>query len=290
MEASAAFRHHYSPRGLSKLSFRPFQVAKYVVLIHIATDVRQPIFCLRFPSISADTWNSVLWNILHPGGLPKLFSFPPFSNLPRMCFGASLPNCVLPSSVFTAIDSLVAWFCLPPRYLSPAKIGTISLLRDLLLILRSIRLNCVGIEDILQLDTSRPLLQAQYHDLIYLGRLIVSLACNNPDGMSNFAKSMEHISNHYSSSVKDLIITLSNKHNNMVPCIAWWLSSSLTSSILPLTKFAIWLAGISLNSAIGSIRTILDTLTSLPYLKGTMICWKQNLPKNLKTVDCFGSL
>eukprot|EP01128_Nolandella_sp_AFSM9_P003680 TRINITY_DN1608_c0_g1_i1.p2 TRINITY_DN1608_c0_g1~~TRINITY_DN1608_c0_g1_i1.p2 ORF type:complete len:206 (-),score=33.05 TRINITY_DN1608_c0_g1_i1:6-623(-) len=37
--------------------------------------------------------------------------------------------------------------------------------------------------------------------------------------MTNFAKSMEHITNHYSSSVKDLIITLSNKHNNMYPTI-----------------------------------------------------------------------
>lgn len=50
------------------------------------------------------------------------------------------------------------------------------------------RLNAVGIEDLLQADPAKSLHQAQHLDLLYLGRLIVYMACRNSNAMSNFAK------------------------------------------------------------------------------------------------------
>lgn len=97
-----------------------------------------------------------------------------------------------------------------------------------------IRIGSVGIEDVLLSDVhqhnphSRNLVQQQYHDLHFLGQLIVTLACKSLDAMSNFAKvksrfflgthlflqSMEHISNTYSQELQELIITLCNTNSN----------------------------------------------------------------------------
>jgi len=56
---------------------------------------------------------------------------------------------------------------------------------------------------------------SQYYDLIYLGRLIVNLACKSNDGMANFAQSMELLSTTYSDHLNELIITLCNKPNTL---------------------------------------------------------------------------
>eukprot|EP01125_Pyxidicula_operculata_P020897 TRINITY_DN785_c0_g1_i2.p1 TRINITY_DN785_c0_g1~~TRINITY_DN785_c0_g1_i2.p1 ORF type:complete len:486 (+),score=70.32 TRINITY_DN785_c0_g1_i2:626-2083(+) len=82
-----------------------------------------------------------------------------------------------------------------------------------------LRINCVGLEDILELDSTKNLAQLQYRDLVLLGRIVVNLACKSSDAMSNFAKSMEHITNTYSNELKELIITLCNKPTIAYPTI-----------------------------------------------------------------------
>jgi len=77
------------------------------------------------------------------------------------------------------------------------------------------RINCLGIEDVINPLTNKSLLNEQYYDLVHLGRLIVNLACKSNDAMSRFAQSMEHISSTYSEQLNDLIILLCNKPNTM---------------------------------------------------------------------------
>lgn len=56
-----------------------------------------------------------------------------------------------------------------------------------------IRLNCVAIEDVLDPDTQHTVAQSQYFDLLYLGRLIVNLACKSNE--DNFARVNQTLSN-----------------------------------------------------------------------------------------------
>eukprot|EP01127_Copromyxa_protea_P014559 TRINITY_DN4087_c0_g1_i1.p1 TRINITY_DN4087_c0_g1~~TRINITY_DN4087_c0_g1_i1.p1 ORF type:complete len:626 (-),score=62.50 TRINITY_DN4087_c0_g1_i1:129-2006(-) len=77
-----------------------------------------------------------------------------------------------------------------------------------------VRLNCVGLEDIVNPSNGKSLQIDQYHDLMSLGKLIVNLACKSNDAMSKFAQSMEHISSTYSEQFNELIILLCNKPNS----------------------------------------------------------------------------
>ncbi|MGH0179289.1 UNVERIFIED_CONTAM: hypothetical protein FKN15_000866 [Acipenser sinensis] len=76
-----------------------------------------------------------------------------------------------------------------------------------------LRVNCVGIFDVLTFDNSQtnPLaLMAQYQqaDLISLGKVVLALACNSLAGIQreNLQKAMELVSINYSSDLKNLIL------------------------------------------------------------------------------------
>ncbi|XP_036310553.1 PAN2-PAN3 deadenylation complex subunit PAN3 isoform X4 [Pipistrellus kuhlii] len=86
-----------------------------------------------------------------------------------------------------------------------------------------LRVNCVGIFDVLTFDNSQnnnPLaLMAQYQqaDLISLGKVVLALACNSLAGIQreNLQKAMELVTINYSSDLKNLILYLLTDQNRM---------------------------------------------------------------------------
>ncbi|XP_041054751.1 PAN2-PAN3 deadenylation complex subunit PAN3 isoform X2 [Carcharodon carcharias] len=85
-----------------------------------------------------------------------------------------------------------------------------------------LRVNCVGIFDVLTFDSSQnnPLgMMPQYQqaDLISLGKVVLALACNSVAGIQreNLQKAMELVSLNYSSDLKNLILYLLTDQNRL---------------------------------------------------------------------------
>ncbi|KAL9867807.1 PAN2-PAN3 deadenylation complex subunit PAN3 isoform 3-T3 [Geothlypis trichas] len=85
-----------------------------------------------------------------------------------------------------------------------------------------LRVNCVGIFDVLTFDNSQnnPLaLMAQFQqaDLISLGKVVLALACNSLSGIQreNLQKAMELVTINYSSDLKNLILYLLSDQNRL---------------------------------------------------------------------------
>ncbi|XP_071592741.1 PAN2-PAN3 deadenylation complex subunit PAN3 isoform X6 [Heliangelus exortis] len=85
-----------------------------------------------------------------------------------------------------------------------------------------LRVNCVGIFDVLTFDNSQnnPLaLMAQFQqaDLISLGKVVLALACNSLAGIQreNLQKAMELVTINYSSDLKNLILYLLTDQNRL---------------------------------------------------------------------------
>ncbi|BFZ59394.1 PAB-dependent poly(A)-specific ribonuclease subunit 3 [Saitoella coloradoensis] len=92
---------------------------------------------------------------------------------------------------------------LAARCIDPTKILMTSKMR--------IRLNCLGIVDVLAYDTGGTLEEWQQDDLLQLGRLIVSIACGSPLAANDFPSAVDFISRHYSAELKDIIVYLISK-------------------------------------------------------------------------------
>ncbi|XP_075775337.1 PAN2-PAN3 deadenylation complex subunit PAN3 isoform X2 [Pelodiscus sinensis] len=85
-----------------------------------------------------------------------------------------------------------------------------------------LRVNCVGVFDVLTFDNSQnnPLaLMAQFQqaDLISLGKVVLALACNSLSGIQreNLQKAMELVTINYSSDLKNLILYLLSDQNRL---------------------------------------------------------------------------
>ncbi|XP_078258516.1 PAN2-PAN3 deadenylation complex subunit PAN3 isoform X1 [Rhinoraja longicauda] len=85
-----------------------------------------------------------------------------------------------------------------------------------------LRVNCVGISDVLTFDSSQnnPLgMMPQYQqaDLISLGKVVLALACNSVAGIQreNIQKAMDLVSLNYSSDLKNLILYLLTDQNRL---------------------------------------------------------------------------
>ncbi|XP_038617756.1 PAN2-PAN3 deadenylation complex subunit PAN3 isoform X1 [Tachyglossus aculeatus] len=85
-----------------------------------------------------------------------------------------------------------------------------------------LRVNCVGVFDVLTFDSSQnnPLaLMAQFQqaDLISLGKVVLALACNSLAGIQreNLQKAMELVTINYSSDLKNLILYLLTDQNRL---------------------------------------------------------------------------
>ncbi|KAK5582747.1 hypothetical protein RB653_004333 [Dictyostelium firmibasis] len=76
-----------------------------------------------------------------------------------------------------------------------------------------IRMNGVGIFDVVNFDTPRNLAQYQHEDLLLFGRLILTLACRSAQSTTttNLSKSIEYVSNQYSKELYNLIVYLLTK-------------------------------------------------------------------------------
>jgi PAB-dependent poly(A)-specific ribonuclease subunit 3 len=77
-----------------------------------------------------------------------------------------------------------------------------------------VRLNACAVMDVVQYDNNRSLSDLQVDDLLQLGRLILSIACNSPTAHTNMQKSMDHITRSYTARMKE--------------CVQWLLSPQPT--------------------------------------------------------------
>jgi PAB-dependent poly(A)-specific ribonuclease subunit 3 len=73
-----------------------------------------------------------------------------------------------------------------------------------------IRLNACGIMDIAQFENARPMGELQADDFVQLGRLILSIANNNPTAHMQMQKSMDYITRSYTARLKECIQWLLN--------------------------------------------------------------------------------
>ncbi|KAJ3611477.1 hypothetical protein NHX12_021492 [Muraenolepis orangiensis] len=85
-----------------------------------------------------------------------------------------------------------------------------------------LRVNCVGVFDVLTFDSSQTnhlalMPQYQQADLISLGKVVLALACNSLAGIQreNLQKAMELVSINYSSDLKNLILYLLTEQSRM---------------------------------------------------------------------------
>ena len=89
---------------------------------------------------------------------------------------------------------------LAARIIEPSKILLTSKNR--------IRLNACAVLDVVQYDAPRSIQDLQRDDLLQFGRLLLSLAMNNPSAIHNLPKSLEQLSRSYSPQIKDRVLWL----------------------------------------------------------------------------------
>ena len=76
-----------------------------------------------------------------------------------------------------------------------------------------LRLNGVGILDVLDFENAPNLINQQRSDLLELGRIILALGVNNPLAVQNMAKSMDMFARSYSVALRDIVFWLLNLAN-----------------------------------------------------------------------------
>ncbi|PVI04807.1 PAB-dependent poly(A)-specific ribonuclease subunit PAN3 [Periconia macrospinosa] len=91
---------------------------------------------------------------------------------------------------------------LAARLITPSKVLLTSKNR--------IRLNACGILDVVQSENTRSLAELQADDLLQLGRLILSIANNQPSAHVNMQKSMDYITRGYTARLKECVQWLLN--------------------------------------------------------------------------------
>ena len=93
-----------------------------------------------------------------------------------------------------------------------------------------LRLNGVGIFDVLDFDNAPSLIDQQRSDLLELGRIILTLGVNNPLAVQNMSKAMEMFARSYSMALRDIVFWLlnfvnPNPHNQGIETLIADLSS-----------------------------------------------------------------
>eukprot|EP01121_Diplochlamys_sp_Union-15-3_P019280 TRINITY_DN7234_c0_g1_i1.p1 TRINITY_DN7234_c0_g1~~TRINITY_DN7234_c0_g1_i1.p1 ORF type:complete len:418 (+),score=29.75 TRINITY_DN7234_c0_g1_i1:173-1426(+) len=108
-----------------------------------------------------------------------------------------------------------------------------------------IRINCLGIEDVLKADVGLSN-ESQREDILHLGRFLLILACKSMKATNNVSRSLEYIGRCYSSDFKELVISLLGNKDS-----------------LSLTLDDVWrLLGPKLNVQIDSLYSYSDMLES----------------------------
>jgi len=74
-----------------------------------------------------------------------------------------------------------------------------------------VRINCLGINDIVNFDPGKNLVLYQQEDLLSLGKLFLVLACKSMNAVQNMVKSVEYLGTRYSPEFKTLIVFLLSK-------------------------------------------------------------------------------
>jgi hypothetical protein len=71
-----------------------------------------------------------------------------------------------------------------------------------------IRINGVGVFDVINYESDKDPSHFQREDLLSLGKLILSLACKSPTAVNNLTESLEFIGTQYSPDLKNLVVCI----------------------------------------------------------------------------------
>ncbi|KAF3913872.1 hypothetical protein ABW21_db0203470 [Orbilia brochopaga] len=71
-----------------------------------------------------------------------------------------------------------------------------------------IRINCCSIFDVLHFDSGRTVLDYQQDDYAAFGRLLLSIACNNPHAINNGQKSLDYVGRTFTPELKNFLLYL----------------------------------------------------------------------------------
>ncbi|KAK6353024.1 PAB-dependent poly(A)-specific ribonuclease subunit 3 [Orbilia brochopaga] len=71
-----------------------------------------------------------------------------------------------------------------------------------------IRINCCSIFDVLHFESGRTVLDYQQDDYVAFGRLILSIACNNPHAINNGQKSLDFVGRTFTPELKNFLLYL----------------------------------------------------------------------------------
>jgi len=74
-----------------------------------------------------------------------------------------------------------------------------------------LRINCLGMMEILGFDNTKDVLTFQHEDLWAFGHFVVALACNSLNAIQNLPKAIDYISRHFSPELKNVVIFLLSK-------------------------------------------------------------------------------
>lgn len=77
------------------------------------------------------------------------------------------------------------------------------------------RINCLGLLDVVGLDSGKNVAAFQQDDLLALGQLMICLACGSLQSGQNPAKAVDFIARQYSNDFKTVIVFLLSKPSPM---------------------------------------------------------------------------
>ncbi|KAI8907247.1 kinase-like domain-containing protein [Gorgonomyces haynaldii] len=77
-----------------------------------------------------------------------------------------------------------------------------------------VRLNCIGLLDILSHDSTKPLVHLQHEDLWNFGQMILVLSCGSFSALHNMQISMDFVTRNYSNDLKSVILYLLSSPTN----------------------------------------------------------------------------
>ncbi|KAI9847420.1 MAG: PAB-dependent poly(A)-specific ribonuclease subunit 3 [Thelocarpon superellum] len=149
--------------------------------------------------------------------------FGPMARYTGRSSGSLVPEPVLWSYMVQIASALktIYGLGLAARMIEPSKMLMTSKNR--------IRLNACAILDVLQFDLQRSLPELQQEDLIRFGRLILSLATNNPAALQGTANLLDHLPHAYSPAFKE--------------CLGWLLSQPQGGTVKTIDNFIQGIAG-----------------------------------------------
>jgi PAB-dependent poly(A)-specific ribonuclease subunit 3 len=94
-----------------------------------------------------------------------------------------------------------------------------------------VKINCVGINDVVNFDGGKNVSHYQQEDIAALGHLVLALACRSPAALQNMSKSLEFVGSRYSAELKNFIVLLLSKSYSSIDDIIPTITSKFVTEM-----------------------------------------------------------